>query len=114
MKARSAATLLLFTGIGLTAYMALAVRTDAHRVARGDRAAQRGCVVAGAGAAVVSEDRIARVPRQGHGCCSYRKQYTEPSREPTTTSPVGPMAGDESMGPSVAKDHTRVPSGARA
>ena len=51
MKARSAATLLLFTGIGLTAYTALAVRADAHRVAGGDRAAQRGGVVAGAGAA---------------------------------------------------------------
>src|ERR1700722_10559592 len=44
----------------------------------------------------------------------YRKQYTEPSREPTTTSPAGPMAGDESTGPSVAKDHTSVPSGATA
>jgi len=42
---------------------------------------------------------------------SYRKQYTDPSREPTTTSPVGPMAGDEATGPSVAKDHTSVPSG---
>ena len=51
MKARSAATLLLFTGIGLTAYTALAVRADAHRVAGGDRAAQRGRVVAGALAA---------------------------------------------------------------
>jgi hypothetical protein len=44
----------------------------------------------------------------------YRKQYTDPSREPTTTSPVGPMAGDESMGPSVANDHTSVPSGETA
>jgi hypothetical protein len=59
---------------------------------------------------------IARLPRYRRALPSadYRKQYTDPSREPTTTSPVGPMAGDESMGPSVAKDHTSVPSGATA
>jgi len=70
--------------------------------------------------AAVSPDRSAGVPRCPEVsrdrrftafAASYRKQYTDPSREPTTTSPVGPMAGDEATGPSVAKDHTSVPSG---
>ncbi len=58
-------------------------------------------------------DRFAGVPRQALAArtAPLPEQYTDPSRDPTTISPAGPIAGDESMGPSVAKDQTSVPSG---
>jgi GDP-D-mannose dehydratase len=56
------------------------------------------------------DDRL-HSQRAGELTRPYWKQYTDPSREPTTISPKGPMAGDELMGPSVANDQRRVPSG---
>jgi hypothetical protein len=57
-------------------------------------------------------DGLAVKVRWGHAFlfAAQRNKYTLPSRDPTATSPLGPMAGEELTAACVANDQRSVPA----